>query len=195
MIKVISFFASFGDFKKTPTGGGQTAARRLLAVLQKQGFKVTTFNRHRYYFENRILDRISMGLFVVIDPIVYFFHLLGKSKRNTVTLYMGYTGSILPFDFLITTVMRTLSSQTIMYLAGGKALHAYKNGSPIYKCLFRKMIQMYDEVMVEGLENANLIESVSSRPRTFYLPNYTEDNFAPEDWPAKPTDILNIIYC
>ena len=194
MIENIDFFASFGDFTKTPTGGGQTAARRLLAVLLKQGFKVTTFNRHRYYFENRIFDRISMGLFVVIDPIVYFFHLLGKSKKKTMTLYMGYTGSILPFDFLIAMVMRTLSSQTVMYLAGGKALNAYMNGSRLYKFIFKKMIQMFDEVMVEGLENADLVKSISNRTRTFYLPNYTEDNFAPEEWPSKPQDKFNLFY-
>ena len=194
MKKKIYFFASFGDFRNIPAGGGQTAARRLLTLLRKQGYEVSTFNRHRYYFENRIIDRLSLVLFVVIDPILFFFNLLSKSNKDTITLYMGYTGSILVFDYLITKVMNLLNFHCIMYLAGGKALQAYQKGSSRYKRMFERMMKMYDEVMTEGWENIQLVNSVSSKTRTFYLPNYTEDNFAPDTFPDKPNDVINLIY-
>ena len=148
-MKTIYFFASFGNLKKLPGGGGETAARRLLSVLKQLGYEVHIFNRHRKYFENRLLDRISMATFVMIDPILYFFFLLFRKKRNAATLYMGYAGSILRFDYLIIKVTSILGFRNIMYLAGGKARWAYEKGSPSYQRLFAKMMQMYDSCYLD----------------------------------------------
>lgn len=193
-MKTICFFASFGNLKKLPGGGGETAARRLLGVLKQLGYDVHIFNRHRKYFENRLLDRMSMATFVMIDPILYFFFLLFRKKRNAATLYMGYAGSILRFDYLITKVTSILGFRNIMYLAGGKARWAYEKGAPNYQKLFEKMMQMYDEVMTEGYENMALIKSVAPHTKTFYLPNYTENGFAPSELPKRTHDEINIFY-
>ena len=74
MNKNLYMLASFGNFKRIPAGGGQTAARRLLNTLRDVGFDVSIFNRHRLYFQNKILDRISMLIGVAIDPILFFFY-------------------------------------------------------------------------------------------------------------------------
>lgn len=193
-MKTIYFFASFGNLKKLPGGGGQTAARRLLEVLKQLGYDVHIFNRHRKYFENRLLDRISMATFALLDPVLYFFFLLFRKRKNAATLYMGYAGSILRFDYLITNVTNMLGFRNIMYLAGGKAKWSYEQGNEKYRMLFGKTMQMYDEVMSEGFENIALIKSVAPMTKTFYLPNYTENGFAPTEYPKRSLDNINFFY-
>lgn len=192
--KKIYFFASFGDFQKTPTGGGQTAARKLLSLLQNIGFDVYVFNRHRYSFENPLLKRISILLFIVLDPILYYLFLLKKDRRDAIALYMGYTGSILQFDYMIAKVVKLQGLRSVMYLAGGKAKWSYEKGNSAYRNLFQKTMRLFDEVMVEGEECMELVNKVSPKTRTFYLPNYTETGFAPENFPVKPDDVINFIY-
>ena len=193
-MNTIYFFASFGDMNKLPGGGGQTAARRLLDMLRKLGYHVITYNRHRYYFENRIIDRISTLLFAAIDPVLYCLFLLFRHRRSAATLYMGYTGSILWFDYMIAKVSKMLGFKSIMYLAGGKAKWSFEEGSKSYRKLFKKTMMMYDEVMTEGEINMGLVKSVSSKTKTFYLPNFTENGFAPSELPKKSVDKINICY-
>lgn len=193
-MNTIYFFASFGDMNKLPGGGGQTAARRLLDMLRKLGYHVITYNRHRYYFENRIIDRISTLLFAAIDPVLYCLFLLFRHRRCAATLYMGYTGSILWFDYMIAKVSKMLGFKSIMYLAGGKAKWSFEEGSKSYRKLFKKTMMMYDEVMTEGEINIGLVKSVSSKTKTFSLPNFTENGFAPSELPKKSVDKINICY-
>lgn len=193
MNKNLYMLASFGNFKRIPAGGGQTAARRLLNTLRDVGFDVSIFNRHRLYFQNKILDRISMLIGVAIDPILFFFYLLFRRRKKSAVLFMSYCGSLLPFDFLITLVTKMLGFRNIFYYAGGGGNHLYKNGSALYKLLFKLTMRMYDEIMLEGFEGISLIQSVS-KTKTFYLPNFSEIGFAPKNFSEKDKEVINCIY-
>lgn len=191
--KRIFFFASFGDFKLPPSGGGQNAARRLLNTLKKLGYDVPLYSRHRPDDLTPIKNRLIFLLAFIVDPIVYFFKLLCHRHNTRASLYMCYCGSMMPFDLLAILDSKVLGYKTIIYLAGGGAKKLYEAGSKFYRFLFRIGMRLCDLVMLEGEENIGLIKEVS-KTNTFYLPNYTEDGFAPSTLPEKPKDTWNIIY-
>ena len=189
----IHFFASFGNFESLPIGGGQTAARRLKKMLEELDYDVKVYNRHRKVFSNKIYNILYKLFWCSVDPILFGFYLLFKKRRDSAVLFMSYAGSLLPFDWLVSFVVRILGFKSVEYLAGGGALKLYESGSAFYKRLFRSTTNHFDEVMVEGYENIALIKRVS-KCKTFYLPNFTENGFAPETLPSKPEDSFDIVY-
>lgn len=195
MLENIYFFASFGDLKGKPVGGGTTAARRLKMTLEKLGFKVWATNRHRPSSSYTILGIIRKYLWMLIDPILFFSKLLVRQRTNSTVLYMCYTGSVLPFDFLISSAATLAGHKKIMYLAGGKAKKSYEKGNSFYRWLFYKTVRQYNLIMTEGRISMSLInELCENKVKTFYLPNFTEDGFAPKEYPKKSMNIINMMF-
>lgn len=193
MIKKLIMFASFGNLSKSPQGGGQTAARRLAHTIMNTGTEVILLNRHRYYFQNKILDKLSMFFGIIIDLPWLFYQLLSRKWNESAILYMSYCGSLMPFDLLVTIEMKILGYKNIFFYAGGGGNNLYEKGHFIYRKMFQWVIQHYDDVMLEGQEGIELVKSVGAR-RTFYLPNFTEKDFAPSKLFDKPIEIINIVF-
>lgn len=191
----IYFFTSFGRLDQLPAGGGQTASRRLWHTLEKIGFNVEIFNRHRYYWYKGIIRTFLIKIWLILDPIWLFFKLLFRRRKDSAVLFMTYAGGLLPFDWAITMVASLSGHRLLMYLAGGQAKPVYEKGGRIYKWLFKHTMLHYDLILCEGEVTADLIKrSTDNVVKTFYLPNFTEDNFAPDCLIDKPTDKINIIY-
>ena len=195
MLKNIYYFANFGNLKGLPTGGGTTSSRRLRATLEKFGYNVDITNRHRPEDRSTFKGKFSKYFWICIDPILFFNKLLFKKRKESTVLFRTYTGSLLPFDFLITLAATLTGHNKIMCLAGGKAYGSYYQGSAFYKWLFRQTVRQYDEILTEGEINLKLIEEASKgKVRAYYLPNFTEEGFAPEQYPAKSADSVNIMF-
>lgn len=194
MAKNIYFFAYFGDMTKLPIGGGTTAARRLLSSLVKMSFNVSAINRTRPATKLGFINRIKFYMGLLIDPIILFFRLLFSQRKESVFLYMSYAGSLILFDLLITLSVVFTRHNKIYFLAGGGTDKLYKEGTCFYRWLFGITIKMYDEIMCEGERNVKLVKSVAPNVKVFYLPNFTEDGFAPDLLPEKPQDKVNIMY-
>ena len=194
-MKRLYFFASFGRFDHLPAGGGQTAARRLWHTLEKQGFAIELYNRHRYYWIKWPFNKILILLFEIIDPIWMFFVLLFKRRKDSAFLFMSYAGGLVYFDLLMTLAAKLTGHKTVMYLAGGMAQNYYARKGFVYRAIFKQTMHWYDMVMCEGEVNVQLVHRITDgKTKTFYLPNFTEDGFAPESLPEKPTDCVNIFY-
>lgn len=195
MISNVYFFASFGCLDQLPAGGGQTAARRLWHTLEDLNFNVEITNRHRYYQYKGIIGKLLITFWAVLDPIIFFFKLLFKPRKNSVVLFMTYAGSLIMFDYLITLAAKLSGHKLVMYLAGGQALPMYKNGSKIRRWFYKHTWVKYDLIMCEGEISQTLVNEVTGgKVETFYLPNFTENGFAPDTFPCKPNDMVNIIY-
>ena len=193
-MKKIIFIASFGNFSKLPLGGGQTAARRLLSALKDMGYQVDAIKRHPATAQKKYLRALQFGFWMCIDPIFLFLKLAFRSRKDTITLYMGYMGSILvPLEFMMSCVTRFLKYKNVMYLAGGGTEKTYNQSNKLSQYFQRKILNNYKLVMTEGLENIDFVKR-HSNTATFHLPNFTEDGFAPISYPTKPTDKWNIIY-
>lgn len=191
--KQIFLFASFGNLDEVPAGGGQTSARRLLNTLVRIGYRVKPTNRHRPISNNRFLFRFEVLFWAFVDPILFALRLLFMSRKKSLVLFIGYSGAMLPMETVIGLLVRLLGYKVIFFLKGGGAKSLYENGSFIYRLLFKYSIRLYNEVFVEGEENAGLIHEISNTS-VFYLPNFTEDGFAPEKLSKKPESPINIIY-
>lgn len=193
-MKIIYFIASFGDFNKLPLGGGQTAARRLLATLQRIGYKVVVIHRHPPTAQKRVIRGFQFLLWMVFDIVFVFCKLMFKNRKQSVTLYMGYMGKVLvPLEWTMSCITRLLGYKNVMYLAGGGTEKSYSNGNAVQKLLERGIVNNYKLVLTEGYENLAFVSSISST-RTAYLPNFTEEGFAPSTCPLKPKDRWNFIY-
>lgn len=190
----IIFIASFGNFKKLPLGGGQTAARRLLSTLKDMGYQVTVIKRHPATAQKKYLRALQFGFWMCIDPIFLFLKLAFRTRKDTITLYMGYMGSVLvPLEFMMSCVTRFLNYKNVMYLAGGGTEKIYNQSNKFSQYLQRKILNNYKLIMTEGIENIDFVRRYSN-VSTFHLPNFTEEGFAPNSYPTKPSDKWNIIY-
>lgn len=195
MINKIYFFASFGSLDQLPAGGGQTAARRLWHTLEDLKYEVEITNRHRYYNYTGFIGKVLVALWALLDPAMFFLKLLLKPRKNSTVLFMTYAGSLIMFDYLITLAATLSGHKLVMYLAGGQALPMYKNGSKIRRWFYKHTWVKYDLIMCEGEISQTLVKEVTcGKVETFYLPNFTENGFAPDVLPEKPKDSVNIIY-
>lgn len=195
MIKNVYFFASFGSLDQLPAGGGQTAARRLWRTLENLKYYVEIFNRHRYYNYTGIIGKILLALWALLDPAMFFLKLLFRPRKNSIVLFMTYAGSLIMFDYLVTLAALLSGHKLVMYLAGGQALPMYKNGGKIRRWFYKQTWEKYDLIMCEGEIIQDFVSNVTNgKVETFYLPNFTEKGFAPDELPEKPKDVVNIIY-
>lgn len=186
-------FASFGSFSEVPAGGGQTSARRLLETLTRIGFNVLTTNRHRPKARIRIVTRLEILFWAIVDPIIFAYKIFFLTRRNSMVFFIGYSGAMLPMETAIGLVGKALGFKVVFFLKGGGTKRLYETGTKKYRLLFERTISIYNEVFAEGEENVSLIKRISNTP-VFYLPNYTEEGFAPIEW-LKKTDVqMNIIY-
>ena len=193
MLGRIYFFASFGNLKEVPIGGGQTSARRLKDTLIRAGFNVLPTNRHRPKSQSGITRKLEILFWAFVDPIIFALKLLCHSRNNSLVLFIGYSGSMLPMETAIGMIAKLLGYKVVFYLKGGGAKLLYEKGSRLYRWTFRKTLKLYSLVMVEGEENGQMINQISSTT-TFYLPNYAEDGFAPKELPCKDKDTVRIVY-
>ncbi len=191
--KKVFFFASFGNLFELPAGGGQTSARRMMKTLKEIGLNVYPTNRHRPRQTKVILRKIEIYFWAFLDPILFGCSLLHRDRKNAIVLFIGYSGAMLLMETAIGIVSKALGYKVVFYLKGGGTKQLYDKGNSFYRATFRNTLKLYNEVFVEGEENAELIRNIS-KTKVFYMPNFTEDGFAPDELPAKPKDVINIIY-
>lgn len=193
-MKNIFFIASYGDFNKLPLGGGQTAARRLLATLRRLGYNVTAIHRHPPTAKIRFVRGLQFLFWMLFDITFVFCKLLFKSRKGSMTLYMGYMGNTLvPLEWSMSCITRLLGYTNAMYLAGGGTTNMYSRSGAVLKMFERGIVNNYKLVMTEGFENMAFVRTISST-KTAYLPNFTEEGFAPQIYPQKTNDRWNFMY-
>lgn len=194
MIKKVCFIASFGNFNNLPLGGGQTSSRRLLATLKSMNYDVTPIHRHPPSSNNKIIRNLQFAFLSIVDPIYFFLRLLFCSRRDAIVIYQGYLGKVLlPLEYITSFVIHCLRYKNIFYLKGGGTKEMYEQCNCFEKFYERRLLENYSLIMCEGLENIIFVNSIV-KTKTEYLPNFTEDGFAPSTIPYKPNDRWNILY-
>lgn len=192
-IKRIYMFASFGDLSQPHAGGGQNSARRLRKTLESMGIEVKIFNRHWNHKSFSIYDSIRKYLFLIVDIILWGCFLLFKKRKYSPIIFLSYSGKLLPFDFAIGLISKILGYKIIYYLKGGGIYSSYQNRGFLFKSLFKMTLNIFDEVMGEGEKTLTLVKQCSN-VRTYYLPNYIENEFTPSSYPIRNSDEINLIF-
>lgn len=195
MGKTIHIFASFGNRKKLAAGGGQTSARRLVQLLENLKYNVKVTNRHvPPYTSDTLLLKIYKFCGYIIDPIIWYFHLLFCNSKNGIALIIGYSGFLFPFYFLFVWIAKILNYKTIIYIKGGFTEKRYKSFPHWLQMTYKKGLHYSDIAMYEGEEGTILSKNTFPKTEAVWLPNYIENNFAPISYPKKNKDTINIIY-
>ena len=193
MIERIMMFANFGKFSELAKGGGQFSARRTMDTFRKLGYETIPIVRHRTVYFGRISHKIEVLSYAVIDLIKIIAKMLFKKRRGTIFIHSTYSGPLLPYEYIVSCVVRLLGFRSFMYLQGGGINKPYEKGSSFYRWLYRKTINLQTEVMFEGMDPLLMTQKLS-KTKLFYYPCYTEDGFAPEKLPEKPKNVINVCY-
>ena len=191
----IYLFGTFGNLNGMPMGGGQTSARRIWHSLEKIGYKVEIVNRHRFSGPKNVVHKIKTMAGMLFDIVHWYCKLLFSSRKDSIAMAIGYGGVMAPLDSTIMRIAKLLGYKSVFYLKGGGTEKMYNEGSERNRELFRKALINSDLVMTEGEVNVYFADRVTDNSvKTFYLPNFIEENFFPAEYPTKPTNELNILY-
>lgn len=193
MIKRLYVFANMGHLDQLPKSGGQSSARRVMEGLQESGFTVVPIRRHRAELEGHWQHQFEIMTFAVIDLLKIVCKMLFGKREGAAFLHLTYAGPLVPYELLLTRVVKVMGYKSLIYLKGGQVLDYYKNGSERHRKMFKKTIDMQSKVFFEGKESMMLAKSISNTPMV-YFPNYVFDDQIPSKLPERSTDTIGLLY-
>lgn len=192
MLHDIHIFANFGKLDETPKSGGQTSARRVMKGLESLGYKTYPIVKHRSEWKGRLAHKVEVLLFAVGDVLKIFCRLLFKRRKDSAFMMLTYAGSLVPFEWIITLMVRLLGFKSIYYLKGGKLLDTYPTGSERHKRLFRKTIDRQSLALFEGMDSLDIVKNITKTPLV-YFPNYVADDLL-STYQEKTQSPIGILY-
>ena len=193
MVKKFYAFGNFGKMSEVPKSGGQSSARRVIAGLQKMGYEVDTVSRRRCVMEGKLIHFLETHSFAIIDLIKVLKHITFGNRRIGVFLMLTYGGKLVPYELLITVVVRLLGYKTVTYMKGGQFMDFYNRGSRFYQWLVKKNMDFQTQVWFEGMPSLEIVKRISCTHLVYY-PNYlTDDNIA-DPIPVRDKNKLNLLY-
>lgn len=193
MIKKLYIFANMGHLDQLPKSGGQSSARRVIVGLRESGFEIVPIRRHRAELEGKWKHQLEIMTFAVIDLLKIVVKMLFGKRGNAAFLHLTYAGPLVPYELLLTFVIKLMGYKSLIYLKGGQVLDCYANGSERHKQLFKKTMDLQEKVFFEGMESLKLVKGISDTPLV-YFPNYVFDNQIPSRLPKRPTDTIGLLY-
>ena len=182
-----------GHLNQLPKSGGQSSARRVMKGLQESGFEIVPIRRHRAEWEGKWKHQLEVMTFAVIDLLKIVAKIASGSRTDAVFLHLTYAGPLVPYELIITRVVKFFGYKSMIYLKGGQVLDYYKNGSERHRSLFKKTMDLQTKVFFEGMESLKLVKGIS-HTLVVYFPNYISDDHILGEIPHKPQDRVNIIY-
>ncbi len=194
MISKLFVFGNIGDLHQLPKGGGgQTSCRRVMQGFQEAGLEIAHVSRHFAEWKGKLLHLVEVLLFAVIDLFKIFFHLRKEDPKTTGFFHMTFSGPLLPYEYIVTKMVRMMGFKSVIYLQGGQFMHYYNKEGDTYKRLFAKVLNMQACVMFEGKEGIDLVGPFTSVPLS-YFPSYTFNKDIPQKNPLRPADKIGLIF-
>ena len=193
MIKKFYAFGNFGKMSEVPKSGGQSSARRVIAGLQKMGYEVETVSRRRCVMEGRIIHLLETQSFAVIDLIKILKRIMVGNRKTSAFLMLTYGGKLVPYELIITLVIRLLGYKSITYMKGGQFGDFYNRGSKFYKWLVKKNMDLQTQAWFEGMPSLEIVKQISDTHLVYY-PNYVTEDIVVDPIPDRAKDKLNLLY-
>lgn len=193
MIKKLYVFSNCGHLKELPKSGGQTSARRVMDGLRDAGFEVIPIRRHRTELEGKIAHTLEVGWFAIYDLMKIVAKTLLGSRHHGAFMMLSYSGSLVPYEFIISIVIKLMGYRSLMYMKGGMVLDYYARGGKVHKWMFKKIADLQTKMFFEGMDSLSIVKNVSKTP-CVYFPNYMFDHLIPDFLVPRPTDKINMLY-
>lgn len=168
MINKIYIFGNCGKLTELPKSGGQTSARRIIDSLRKSKFDVVPIRRHRAELEGKWKHQLEIMTFAVIDLLKIIAKIVFGNRKNSAFLHLTYAGPLVPYEFIITRVVRLLGYKSLIYLKGGQILDYYENGTERHRRIFKKTMDLQSKVF-EGMKSLQLVKEISKTPVVYFL--------------------------
>ena len=189
MIKKFYAFGNFGRMSEVPKSGGQSSARRVIAGLQKMGYEVDTVSRRRCVMEGKVIHFLETQSFAIIDLFKILKLVLFGNRTTSAFLMLTYGGKLVPYELIITLVIRLLGYKSITYMKGGQFGDFYNKGSKFYKWLVKKNMDLQTQAWFEGMPSLEIVKQISDT----HLVYVTED-IVVDPIPDRAKDKLNLLY-
>lgn len=193
MIRKLYVFANMGHLNELPKSGGQSSARRVMKGLQESGFTIVPIRRHRAELEGRWKHQVEIMTFAVVDLLKIIMRIAFGSRNDSVFFLLTYAGPLVPYELIITRVVRFMGYKSVMYLKGGQVLDYYKSGSDKHRSMLKKTMDLQSKVFFEGMESLKLVEKISDTPLV-YFPNFVFEGQIPTILPKRLKDNIGLLY-
>lgn len=193
MINKIYVFGNIGKLTELPKSGGQTSARRVIDGLRQSGFEVVPIVRHRAELEGKWAHLVEVLTFAWIDLFKIFGKVFFQNRKNTAFFHLTFSGSLVPYEFVISYVLKILGIRRLMYLQGGQFMDAYTEGNKFMRWMFKKNVDLQEIVFFEGLEGMELVKGITNT-RCSYFPGYAFEKDIVKATPVRDTKIINLCY-
>ena len=193
MINKLYVFSNCGHLNELPKSGGQTSARRVMDGLRNAGFEIISIRRHRTELEGKILHILEVGWFAFFDLLKIIAKTMFGSRQHGAFMMLSYSGSLVPYEFIISIVIRLMGYRSMMYMKGGMVLDYYARGGKVHKWMFKKIADLQIKMFFEGMDSLHIVKNISKTP-CVYFPNYIFDDLIPNFLELQPTDKINILY-
>lgn len=194
MVRKLFVFGNIGDLKELPKGGGgQTSCRRVMHGFEEAGLEVAHVSRHFAEWKGKLLHVIEVLFFGLTDLFKIFFHLRKEDPYSTLFFHMTFSGHLLPYEYIVTKMVRIMGFKSVMYLQGGQFLHYYNKGGKRYRALFAKVLNLQAMVLFEGKEGIDLSSSITTTPLS-YFPSYSFNKDIPTNVPVRSAETVRLLY-
>lgn len=193
MIKKIYAFGNFGKMTEVPKSGGQSSARRVIAGLEEMGYETYVMSRRRCAMEGKLVHFLETHSFAVIDLLKIIKHVIFGKRKTSVFLTLTYGGKLVPYELIITLVMRFLGYKSITYMQGGQFMDFYNRGSKFYKWMVKKNMDLQAQAWFEGMPSLEIVKQIS-KTHVVYYPSYLIDENIVDPVPVRTSDRLNLLY-
>ena len=194
MVSKLFVFGNIGKVDQLPKGGGgQTSCRRVMQGFREAGLEISHVSRHFAEWEGKFLHVIEVLFFAIVDLFKIFIHLRKEDRKTTLFYHMTFSGPLLPYEYIITKMVRMMGFKSVMYLQGGQFLHYYRKEGTAYKRLFAKVLEMQSLVMFEGEEGLTLARPLCTTPLS-HFPSYTFNKDIPPTPPHRPMDSIRLLF-
>ena len=193
MINKFFVFGNIGKMTEVPKSGGQSSARRVIKGIEQMGYEMEPIVRRRCVMEGKLVHFLETQSFAIIDLCKILKHIVLGNRKRSAFLMLTYGGKLVPYELIITLVVRMLGYKSVTYMKGGQFMDFYNRGSKFYKWIVKKNMDMQTQVWFEGMPSLDIVKQISNTHLVYY-PNYVvEENIANILTP-RPKDKINICY-
>lgn len=192
--QTIYFYATLGDLSKPAFGGGEVGNRRTLSLLKQIGYNVVPIPKYKQRDGHSIKVLASKFCDATANLWLYLRTLYKGNRANAIVHIAGFSGSMVYWALSLIYISKLLGYKTVFELRGGGIIGQYHSNSKLYRLCFDKAVCKADCIFSQGDINKSLIMKINPYVDYYYYPNYVERGFAPQEYPVKPEDSLNLIY-